>query len=92
MTKKNHFNTSRNNGVRIGHVNIRSILKNAEALNYCLLSNQPDIMLITETWNKKPIKLDDYGYQIIENRNPESKGAGMAMVAKEGILMNGTRN
>lgn len=43
--------------------------------------------MVTETWNKEKIKLDEYGYQIIENRNLESRGACMAIIAKESILM-----
>ena len=49
-TKTEIYNRKQNKGVKIGHLNIRSLLKKIDEINILIHQNSFDILAISETW------------------------------------------
>lgn len=75
--------------LKIGHINARSVGKNAHNIEALILNDKIHILSISETWLKSEISatLDDLvpqGYKILMRNRPGRKnGGGVAIIHKE---------
>lgn len=73
--------------MRLVSLNARSIVNKADKLEECLLSLDPHVCVITETWLHELISNDDIvppGYQLYR-RDRGSRGGGVAVAVKDGV-------
>ena len=74
-------------GFKIGHLNIRSLIKNIDQLKIYLSNHQHDIIRINETWlddkiNTYEVSLDGYD---LERKDRKRTGGGVAMYIRNSI-------
>ena len=78
-TKTEIYNRKQNKGVKIGHLNIRSLLKKIDEIKILIHQNSFDILAISETWlsDKIPNELVNIpGFNVYRNDRP-SHGGGV---------------
>jgi exonuclease III len=77
------------NGFKIGHLNIRSLVKNIDQLRIYLSNQQYDIICINETWlddkiNNYEVNID--GYNLVR-KGRRRTGGGVAMYIRNSIAI-----
>ena len=78
-TKTEIYTRKQNKGVKIGHLNIRSLLKKIDEIRILIHQNSFDILAISETWlsDKIPNELVNIpGFNVYRNDRP-SHGGGV---------------
>ena len=84
-TKTEIYNRKQNKGVKIGHLNIRSLLKKIDEIKILIHQNSFDILAISETWlsDKIPNELVNIpGFNVYRKDRP-SHGGGVLIYIKE---------
>ena len=84
-TKTEIYNRKQNKGVKIGHLNTRSLLKKIDEIKILIHQNSFDILAISETWlsDKIPNELVNIpGFNVYRKDRP-SHGGGVLIYIKE---------
>ena len=63
------------------HLNVRSYLKNRNALEYLILQNKFDILIFTETWLNQYISIPTTTYKVIDTFSI-GRGCGIRIIHK----------
>lgn len=80
----------RSKGLKIIHVNIRSLLPKFTLFKYDFLDDKFDIVMVSETWLKQGIPnnlICVYGYNNVrKDRRLEKRGGGLCIYLRDGIV------
>ena len=84
-TKTEIYNRKQNKGVKIGHLNIRSLLKKIDEIKILIHQNSFDILAISETWlsDKIPNELVNIPGLNVYRKDRPSHGGGVLIYIKE---------
>lgn len=77
-------------GLKIGHLNVRSLYKNIDSVKLLMDSKPFDTLTVSETWLSNTILTTEItlpGYICIrKDRNTGTRGGGVAIFLREGIM------
>ena len=76
-------------GITVCHVNVRSILADSRLTDLkilCLISNNIDILYVTETWLNSSRRVVLPGFQVpYRHDRPDKRGGGVAVFVRNGL-------
>ena len=75
------------NGLRLGHLNVRSLIEKIDEIRFLLLKLNFDVLCLSETWlndsvSNEQVCIDEYSL-IRKDRNEEKRGGGVCMFIKK---------
>ena len=78
----------RNRGLKIAHLNVRSLVNKIDSLRILLKNNPFDVLTMSETWLTNKIsdpELTIQGYSFARNDRKNKKGGGCIIYIRDGL-------